>query len=607
MLSRMTAIMRHRGPDGDSFHLSPGVGLAMCRLDIKDPAASVGPVTNEDGSVVAVCNGEIYNHAALRERLLTKGHRFQTLTDVEVIVHLYEENPDEFLDELRGMFALAVWDAKRRRLVLASDRFGIKPLHWALTSQGLVFGSELKTVLASGLVAPQLDGQALRQVLRHGFVWTPRTMAANVSRVLPGEAVRFEEGKVTTKLYWDLSFPDADGYDRSVTADQWADGLREQIAGAVRVRLRGDASVIGSWLSGGIDSSVVTALMCRELRTPVHSFTLGYENQALDESCNRLLDAYPEFQLVGHRTECRRQHIDLLPQTVWHREQPLRAGVDIPRMIISEFTAKQIKVVLTGDASDTLLGGSSWFSANKVLAPFAPLPQPIRRMIARALSGRWPGAARILMAPAEINQARFEALTGLTAMKVPEDLLADERALASQDSPMLTLPDAFPRWHWFPQLQYFSIKAYFCRQVLLQTDLPAMAYSLETRIPFLDDAVVEFCARIPPWLNMRGLQKKYILQRAVRDILPPELCRRKKFAMAAPTRDWMTGALPEFAASLLSGQSVREKGHFNPSRVAALLAEHQTGQQDHSRLLMTILSTQLWDDLFVKRFSCATA
>jgi len=606
MLSRMTAIMRHRGPDGDAFHWADGAGLAMCHLNIRDAATGDGPIANEDGPVVVICNGEIYNYIELRERLQSKGHRFRTQSDAEVIVHLYEDNPDGFLSELRGMFAFALWDAKRRRLLLARDRLGIKPLHYALTAQGLVFGSELKTILAAGLVTPRLDGRGLKDVFTVGFVRAPHTMVADVSRLLPGQYLLFEAGQMTTKLYWDVSFPDRCDYDRHLTADQWADALREQLAESVRLRLRGDGPV-GSWLSGGIDSSAVTALMHRELRQPIHTFTLGFENRGVDElEQNRLLDEYPAYQLVGHRTRCGREHFDLLPKAVWHREQPMRVGADIPGILISAFTAKHLKVVVTGDGADALLGGSPWYRANKILSPFSALPRPVRRMAARCLSGRWRGAARILKSPAPMNPERFDALAGLSPKCLPQDLFADGLVPAGEEPEALSLPDAFHRWHPFAQLQYLDIKLRFSNAIILTTDLLTTAYSLEARVPFLDDAFVEFCARIPPWVKMRGLQGKYVLRRAMRDILPPEICRRRKFAMSAPTRDWMAGALPEFAIPLLSEQSLRDKGYFNPCRVAALVAEHQAGQKDHSRLLLAILSTQLWDDLFLKRFLCAT-
>jgi len=591
MLSRMTAIMRHRGPDSEGFHLGAGVGLGMCRLSIIDTVTGDQPIASEDGSVVVICNGEIYNYVELRERLLAKGHRFRSHSDVEVIVHLYEDDPDGFLGELRGMFAFALWDANRRWLLLVRDRLGIKPLHYALTTHGIVFGSELKTVLAAGLVTPTRDGRALKDLFATGLIRAPRTMVSEVRRLLPGHLLVFQAGQVTTKCYWDVSFPDRREYDRRTTADQWAEAVREKLTEAVRIHLRSDVPV-GAWLSGGIDSSAVTALMSRELRRPIHTFTLGFENRNVDEVAgNRLLDEYPDYQLVGHRMECRGDHFEMLPRVVWHREQPFGLGVGIPRMLISELAAKQVKVVLTGEGADEILGGYPWYRAVKILGPFSALPAPVRGMAARCLSGRWPGAARVLMAPAEMNLDRFRALIG----SQDDDVLRDLFVFDGEEPDELSLPDAFGRWHPFAQLQYLDMKLRMADSVIPHVDLPSMAHSLEARVPFLDHVLVEFCATIPPWIKRRRGREKHVLRRAMRGILPPEICWRMKFGLSAPTGDWMANTLP-----LLSERSVREKGYFNPSRVAALVAEHQTGQKDRSRLLLTILTTHLWDDLFLK-------
>jgi len=531
----------------------------------------------------------------LREQLLAKGHRFRSHSDVEVIVHLYEDDPDGFLDRLRGMFAFALWDAKRRRLLLVRDRLGIKPLHYAVTREGIVFGSELKTVLASGLIAPTRDGATIKELFALGFARAPRTMVADVRRLLPGHRLRFQAGDVTTKRYWDVTFPDRDEYDRSVSAAQWAERLREKLAESVRLHLRSDVPV-GAWLSGGIDSSAVTALMSRQLRQPIHTFTLGFDNPSVDEvKRNKLLDEFPEYQLIGHRRECREEHGECLPKAVWHREQSFGLGVDISRMLISELAAQQVKVVLTGEGADELLGGYPWYRAETILRPLAGLPEPVRRCAARGLSGRWPGAARILMAPAELNLERFMTLTGSAKRTVPRNLLAVD----GEEPAEFARPDGFDRWHRFAQLQYWDIKWRLADSVIPHVDLPSMAYSLEARVPFLDHVFVEFAATIPPWVKLRWFREKQVLRQAMRGILPPEICRRAKFGLSAPTGDLLSGSLAEMAES--------NNGWFNPDCVRALIAQHRQGQANHSRALMIIRTTQIWDDLFLKRFPCAIA
>ncbi|HET6267064.1 MAG TPA: asparagine synthase (glutamine-hydrolyzing) [Acidobacteriota bacterium] len=615
MLQQMAAIMRHRGPDSEGFHTAPGIGLAVRRLSIIDTATGDQPIANEDGSIIVICNGEIYNYVELRERLKASGHRFRTQSDTEVIVHIYEEDPDGFTGQLRGMFGLAIWDAPRRRLVLARDRFGIKPLHYAVTPHALVFGSELKVVLASGLIAPAHDPIGMRDLFTFGFVRAPLTTLASVQRLLPGHVLTYSAGTIATKQYWDISFPHRDDYDRRRSAGEWAEALREKLASSVSLHLRSDVPV-GAWLSGGIDSSAVTALMCRQLDQPVHSFTLGFDDPAIDElKHDRLLDQYPEYKLIGHRMQCQKHHHALLSRAVWHREQPFALGVDISQMLIAELAARQVKVVLVGEGSDENLGGYVWYRANKVLGPLANLPRPLRSATAGLLAkaGRV-GAARIVRTP-ELNRQRFCAFIGSAEyLDSQRAMFADEFLVLTgtePDNSLVPVPDAYQTWHPFAQLQYMDIKLRLAEMVIPHLDLLSMAYSLEARVPFLDHELAEFCATIPPWVKLRGFHEKDVLRRAMHGIVPLEICNRKKWALSAPTRDWIANLLPEYSATHLSTEALRERGYFNPLTVATILTEHQSGRADHSRLLMMILTTQMWDEQFMKfakgAASCVTA
>jgi len=595
MLRRMTDIMRYRGPDGEGFYCAAGIGLGMCRLRIIDPVTGDQPIANEDGSVRVICNGEIYNYIELREQLLAKGHRFRSRSDTEVIVHLYEDDPNGFLEKLRGMFAFALWDDPNRRLLLVRDRLGIKPLHYAVTREGIVFGSELKTVLASGCVAVEHDKQALCELFRLGLIRAPRTMVAAVRQLLPGQWLSFKGGNVATGIYWDVSFPERNDYERQRSAEQWAEALREKLTEVVRLHLRSDVPV-GSWLSGGIDSSAVTALMCRQLRQPFHTFTIGFEDQRVDEvRHNRLLDDYPDFPVVGHRLECSGKHAALVPQAVWHQEQPFRLGVDIPRMLLAEMTAQEVKVVLTGEGADEVLGGYEWYGTDRWLRPLAGAPVGVRELIARVLERRWPGAAWILRSPPELRRDRFSALTGTPWRAVGRDgsFFSEEPV----EEPVL--PEAFDRWHPFAQLQYLDLKWRMANSVIPRVDRPSMAHSLEARVPFLDHELVEFCARIPPSLKWRGRREKFLLRLAMREVLPSEICWRKKFPMSAPTRELVDGVLPAITD--------RTDGWFDPARLRALVADHRAGRADHSRILLLIVTMQLWEELFRKRFSCASS
>lgn len=585
----MTAIMRHRGPDGEGYHLAPGIGLGMCRLSIIDTITGDQPMANETGSVVVICDGEIYNYLELRERLLPRGHHLRTRSDVEVIAHLYEDDPDGFLRELRGMFALALWDARMRRLLLVRDRLGIKPLHYAITAEGLVFGSELKAVLASGAVAPSRDGRALRELFALGFVRAPRTMVAEVRRLLPGQWLRFESGKVTTGRYWDVTFPARRDYDRSIGADAWAALLRDGLTEAVRLHLRSDVPV-GAWLSGGVDSSAVTALASRELGQPLPTFSLGFDDPAVDEMSGcRTLDVFPEYRLQSHRVQCGAEHAELLGKSVWHREQPFGLGVAIPRLLLSALAAKHVKVVLAGEGADEILGGYPWYGADRVLSLLAGWPAPVRALVGRVLARRWPGAGRILAGPQTLDLERFATLIGSAGRQVPQDLFV----LADGEPEELKLPDVFRSWHPFAQLQYLDIKLRLADSVIPHIDRPSMAHSLEVRVPFLDHVLVELCSAVPPWVKMRGLREKHVLRRAMQGILPAEICWRKKIALSAPTRDLLAGAR-------LWEREARSHGPFASACVARLVAQHRQGRADHGRLLLLIGTTLAWEEQFLR-------
>ena len=382
MLKRMSDSLRHRGPDSEGFLVAPGIGLGFRRLSIVDLKTGDQPISNEDGSINVICNGEIYNHIELRQRLAVAGHRFATASDVEVIVHLYEEHGLDFVLHLRGMFGLALWDSRRRRLVLARDRLGIKPLHYAITSDGLFFGSEQKAILASGAVEARPDIQSLRQLFSYGRIVAPRTIITGIRRLPAGHTLTWSDGRADIRQYWEAMFPARDDYDRTVTEQEWADGLRNKLTDSVKLHLRSDVP-LGAWLSAGIDSSSVTALMSRLVADPVQTFTLRFEDPEFDELRDQKgLDDYPEYGLAGHRIVCRHVDMERLPKLIWHAEDSLLGAVGVGQLMVAQATAAHVKVVLTGEGSDEILGGYPWYPTMRLLDPIFLLPQSARRMIA---------------------------------------------------------------------------------------------------------------------------------------------------------------------------------------------------------------------------------
>lgn len=597
-LQTMLSVSQHRGPDDSDLTIGQGFGLAACRLSIVGLNNGRQPISNEDGSLVLVCNGEIYNHLELREELERKGHRFRTDSDVEVVLHAFEEEPSGFWHRLRGMFAFALWDGRGRQLLLGRDRLGIKPLHYALTPNALVFGSEQKTVLASQLFQPELDPEALNECFSFGYSRAPRTLIKQVRALLPGHWLSYSQGQVKTGCYWDLSFPHRSSYRTDWRRLQWAEALKEQLQETVHLHLRSEVEV-GAWLSPGIDSSVVTSLMSKMVEGQVPTFSLGFQDRGTDElSQAKLLDEYPQFCLQGHRRQFQPKHLESLPRAIWNREQPSSLGVGVSRSLLSELAASKVKVVLTGEGADEILGGYPWYRAHKFFGPVCSLlPAVLKNYLGERLirQGRWSGAGRILQSPPGMNLTRFLAMTGRPG---PSSLLAPHLQ-SNQEPEELATPTDFREWHPMAQLHYFDIKTRMSNVIVPTLDLFTMAHSLEARVPFLDHHLVEFCCSIPPWIKMPGFREKAVLRQAMKGQLPASILGRRKRGLTAPTKRWLDAPRPDFVNSYLNPQRLRTTGLFQSKAVERLLAEHDLGRADHSRLLMLVLTTEIWHEQFL--------
>ncbi|MBA2448284.1 MAG: asparagine synthase (glutamine-hydrolyzing) [Chloroflexi bacterium] len=606
MLRQMTGVLRHRGPDSDGFHLASGIGLGVQRLAINDLRTGDQPISNEDSTITVVCNGEIYNFLELRQTLVAAGHRFRSRSDVEVIIHLYEEHGVDCLDRLRGMFAFALWDAPRRQLMLARDRLGIKPLLYAIGKDGCYFGSEYKSILMADRIERRLDVEALEDVFTLGFVTGSKTFFTEIRRLPPGHYLLYARGQASVHQYWDVPAPSIGHADRSKSSDEWAEAILEKLRESVSLHLRGDVP-IGAWLSAGLDSSSVVALMERQTREPVQTFSVAFEDPAFDEVRHqRTLDRFPGYDLSNRSVVCGAVHFELFSKAAWHLEDPWTNAVQVPRLLVSEAAARDVKVVLTGEGSDEVFGGYPWFSADRLLRPFARLPLPLRRMLAAfpPIAKRWPGGSRLLRAPLPMSLGRYRALIApVDLIFLPRLFTADWRQSLSRvdgGASELRLPPDFRAWHPFAQLQYYELKIRLPDDIVHELDRTSMAYSLEARVPFLDHELVELCARIPGSLKEKGPREKDILRRAMAGHLPAEIAQRKKRGLTSPRAAWLRGRLPDFAAELLSERSLADKGYFDPRVVAQLLAQHRAGAADHASSLLAVLGTQLWDDLFMR-------
>jgi asparagine synthase (glutamine-hydrolysing) len=608
LVEPMAAALRHRGPDGSGLHVGPGIGLGVRRLAIIDLVTGEQPIANEDGTVVVICNGEIYNHAELRAELVAGGHRFRSTSDVEVIVHLYEDRGLECVRRLRGMFAFALWDAARRRLWLVRDRLGIKPLHYAVTAAGLYCGSELKAILAAGVEPGALDVHALDQLFRLGFVPDPRTLLRAVRRLGAGQWLLYEEGRVSAQTYW--RYADAVMPDDGRGEGAWAECLRDKLEETVRLHLSADVPV-GAWLSGGLDSSAVVSL-ARGIAGPLPTFTLTFDDRAYDETWRqRTLDRVPGHELPNERIACDRRLLERYPDALWHTETPAGGVLDLLRLVLSEGAARHVKVVLTGEGADEVLGGYLWFLIDRLAGPLAVLPAPLRRAAILAPLGpaRRAYVRRLLLGPRAMGIERYARLIGPLGGERRHTVFSAEVRRQLDASPEADGgPAAFgrlPGRDRFVQLQELDLSLRLPAYINLTLDAASMAFGLEARVPFLDHELVELCARIPARLKLRRLREKHVLRRALAGALPDDIRWRRKRPLMAPLAAWLRGSLPAFTEELLSPTRLRASGYFEPAAIERLITEVRTGRGVDARLLLMVLGVELWDALFRHRVGAA--
>ena len=617
-LPRMISAVRHRGPDGFGFHEAAGVGLAHARLSIIDLAGGAQPIANEDRSIWVTFNGEIFNYIELRADLEGRGHRFRTRTDTEVLVHAYEEFGDDFVHQLNGQFAFAIWDGPRRRLVLARDRAGILPLFYTERGGRLLFGSEIKTILAATGAPERLSSVALDQVLTFWSPLSPNTLFPGVYEVSPGQMIVVEHGAVRRRQYWDWDYPAA-GEHRDEDPAVLAEELRALLIDATRLRLRSDVPV-GAYLSGGLDSSVLTTIIRRHTDAPLRTFSIGFEDSRLDESPYQqaLID---HLQADHSRITCRNSDVaDGFRRAAWHAESVVVRAAFVPMMRLSGLVREQgYRVVLTGEGSDEVLGGYDLFKESKIrqfwarrrdskmrpallqrLYPYLDFSPARSRGFAEAFFG----------AGLENPQAPFfsHLPRWTTTARCKEFFSADTRAAlrdAAIDQFAAALPTAFSNWHPFNRAQYLESRSLMGGYLLSsQGDRMLMANSVEGRFPFLDHRVIEFARRVRPEYLMRGLNEKYLLKRAMGAELPEAIVNRPKQPYRAPgVPAFFEGSWQEEVRELLSPSTVADYGYFDAGRVQRLLqkleAGREVGEKDNMALI-AILSTQLLHHQFIR-------
>ena len=588
--------IRHRGPDDEGYHVEGSCAIGMRRLSIIDLSTGHQPMANEDESVWVVFNGEIYNYQELREDLLARGHRFATNSDTETLVHLYEQEGVEGLHRLRGMFAYGIWDARRRRVFLARDRFGKKPLYYAVVPQGLYFGSELKCLRVAG-VPSEIDEEALRLFFQFTYIPEPLTCFRAVKKLPPGSWMTYDaDGTVRQGRYWQFPTPvaatPADFSETEVCAR-----LRAKFDESVRIRMIADVP-LGAFLSGGIDSSSVVASMALASPEPVRTFSIGFEESAFNELEYAAMVAR-QYRTDHHEIVVRPDAVDLVSRLVRHFDEPFGDSSAIPTFVVSEFAVKHVKVALSGDGGDELFAGYDRFQALDRLRELDRVPQGLRAFVSWAADCLPYSAygknylhmlsrATALERYFESNFAPWLLRNELLQPKwmLPADGAYLARALAGfllpGDSDLLS------------QALFFETTQNLPGDMLVKVDRMSMANSLEVRCPVLDHELAELAASIPHGWKIREGKGKYILLRALGDRLPPALLNRAKMGFGVPLSLWFRGALRSFLWDHLNNSRIEELGVVSPLFVRRMLVEHDSGRRDNSHWLWSLLMLELW-------------
>lgn len=615
-LGRMISAISHRGPDDSGTYFSSAAALGFRRLSIIDLSTGHQPLANEDESVWIVFNGEIYNYRELRIDLEARGHRFRTNTDTECIVHLYEELGPDCVQRLRGMFAFAIWDDRRKRLLLARDRAGKKPLLYRLDRGQLTFASELKSLLLVPDAPRQLNRRAIDSYLCYQYVPHPDCILEGYHKLPPANVAIFEDGRLDVIRYWRPPYEpetrsSASSEKSGFLPDQWRKELRRTLTEAVRLRMRSDVP-LGAFLSGGVDSTIITGLMQEQSDCPVHTFSIGFPIKEFDER-SYAREAAKHLGTEHHELVIEPKALEILPKLIWHYDEPFADSSAIPTMYLSEMTRQHVTVALSGDGGDELFAGYTRYLAVKLASRFDRLPGPLKRLVTAKLWQRLPSGAghrsllrrgkRFLAALGESPEKRYLHWIGIFEESQRRELYRPEFAAELGDFDagdfLLQAYAECPSRDFITRTTCADVLTYLPCDILTKVDIASMAYSLECRSPFLDQEVMELASRMPIELKLRGNQGKQILLDTFADLLPPSIQRRGKMGFGVPLSNWFRGELQPFLRDVLFDSRTLARGIFEPAAVQRLFDEHVQAKTDHSHRLWALLCLELWQRMFL--------
>lgn len=600
ILEAMNRTMIHRGPDDEGYFIGHGSGLAMRRLSIIDVGGGHQPLFSEDGHIAAICNGELYNFQEIRSDLKSRGHLFRTRSDTEILPHLFEEKGIETPSAINGMFGMAVWDEPDRTLLLARDRMGEKPLYWTHQGGKLIFGSELKAILAHPDIRARIDHSSLSKYLAYEFIPAPHTIIENVHKLEPGQMLIYKAGRIDVRLYWDIPIA-RDNI--SISDDEASRELLRLLELSVKRRLVSDVP-LGVFLSGGIDSSSVVAMMSR-LKAPndIKTFSISFTEKSFDESSHAKKVA-AHFGTDHREQVCTPPDLlKLLPQVVNFLDEPFADPSIIPTFALSKFTRSHVTVALGGDGGDELFAGYPTFQAEKYARIYNALPGFLRRGFIEPIVKRFPVSdenisfdfklKQFLKGARVVDPSRHfiwigsfspEEQEGLLDYKTPVGLFADVSRHA------WTAQMASPG----NRLLYIYKKLYLAEDILTKIDRASMGTALETRAPFLDHELVEFVASLPYCMKLRRTTMKYLLKKAMGPILPSGIANRSKKGFGIPVAKWVKGPLKELMLDHLNADRIKREGFFRTGFVSQMIKEHLAGQVDHHKRLWTLLMFEQW-------------
>lgn len=606
LVKSMCDVIRHRGPDDEGWITKGNYGIGMRRLSIIDLFTGRQPISNEDGSIWIVFNGEIYNHVELRNKLIKKGHKFQTKCDTEVIVHAYEEYGEECPKKLNGMFGFAILDLKKQILFLARDRLGIKPLYYYHDSKKFAFGSELKSILQVPNIPREVDLRALDLFLTFEYIPSPYSIFQGIRKLPPGHSLTLKDGRINIREYWDLDFDEKD-----IPEGELCEQLLELFQDAVKIRLMSDVP-LGAFLSGGIDSSAIVAMMSRVMDRPVKTFSIGFKEDTYNES-HYAQQIANHFNTEHHVEIIEPNALELAEKLVGFLDEPFGDFSIFPTYLVSKMARKHVTVSLSGDGGDELFAGYDTYIANKAGRAYERLPRLLRNAMHPILSRIPPTEKKKGL----INRAkRF-----VEGMELPADLEhtrwmiflqeGEKNKLYSDDlQDTLNGSDSFEFIrNYFNRVNtsdplnrqlYVDIKSYLVDNILVKVDRMSMATSLETRVPFLDHRFVEFSATIPSRLKLQGKNTKYLFKKAMGDVLPPQILNRSKEGFSIPIKNWLKEDLKPLMLEVLDQQKIKREGFFNTNYVEQLKKEHLSGKENHSHRLWSMMVFGIWQDLYLR-------